>query len=407
MDLSKNNLKKLLGVITFGIVLFAVSQNLSAVGAFLEGVLGLFAPVIIGFTLAFMLNIILNVVERRVFAFMKKSKKPVVRKLFHPVSLVSTLLLTFGFFVLLLFIILPQLKDTIMLLIEKIPVYYQSLVEWIDSIINRFGLDISTEFLHNPKFNINDIYVMVQDFFTSQNGNDILNTTMGVTSSLVSGVTNIVLGFIIAIYVLAEKTKIIKFTNRILAAAFSEKINNKIHEICNIASNSFASFITGQFTDATILAVLTFIGMLIFGFPNAAVVSVIIGISALVPVIGPIVGEIIGCLIIFMDSPVKALLFLIFVLVLQAVDNNFIYPKIMGKSVGIPGLLVFIAVIIGGNLGGILGVLLGVPTASAIYALVVNWLKNKGKTKALENTEKGSKEDNEKQEAIEIVNKTE
>lgn len=377
MDLSKKNIKKLLGIITFSIVLFTVSQNLTSVAVLLEGILNIFAPVIVGLSLAFMLNILMNVLERRVFAFMKNSKKTSVQKLFRPASLLSTLLLTFGFFVLLLFIILPQLKDTILLLIEKIPVYYQTLVEWIDSLVLRFGLEINTEMLHNPKFDINDIYSMVQNFFTVESTSDILNTTMGVTSSLVSGVSNLLLGFIIAIYVLAEKEGIVKLTNRILSAGFSEKVNDKIHEVCNIASNSFASFITGQFTDAMILAVCTFIGMLIFGFPYAAVVSVIIGISALVPVIGPIVGEVIGCLIIFMDSPIKALLFLVFVLILQAIDNNFIYPKIMGKSVGLPGILVFIAVVIGGNLGGILGVLLGVPTASAIYALVINWLKNK------------------------------
>lgn len=404
MDLSKKNIKKLLGIITFAIVLFTVSQNLTSVANFLEGVLNIFAPVIVGLSLAFMLNILMSVLDRRVFAFMKKHKKTSVRKLLRPVSLVSTLLLTFGFFVLLLFIILPQLKDTILLLIEKIPVYYQTLVEWIDSLILRFGLEINTEMLHNPKFDINDIYSMVQGFFTIESTSDILNTTMGVTSSLVSGVSNLVLGFIIAIYVLAEKEGIIKFTNRILSASFSEKVNNKIHEICNIASNSFANFITGQFTDAMILATLTFIGMLIFGFPYAAVVSVIIGISALVPVIGPIVGEVIGCLIIFMDSPLKALLFLVFVLILQAIDNNFIYPKIMGKSVGLPGILVFIAVVIGGNLGGILGVLLGVPTASAIYALVINWLKNKNE-KHIKETKKQEviSENSDKKENNEII----
>ena len=410
MNLSKKNIKQLLGIITFAIVLFTVSQNLTSVANFLEGVMSIFAPVIIGLSLAFMLNILMSVLDRRVFAFLKKSKKPSVRKLLRPASLVSTLLLTFGFFVLLLFIILPQLKDTILLLIEKIPVYYQTLVEWVDSLVLRFGLEINTEMLHNPKFDINDIYSMVQNFFTVESTSDILNTTMGVTSSLVSGVSNLVLGFIIAIYVLVEKEGIVKMTNRILSAVFSEKVNAKIHEICNIASNSFANFITGQFTDAMILATLTFIGMLIFGFPYAAVVSVIIGISALVPVIGPIVGEVIGCLIIFMESPIKALLFLIFVLILQAIDNNFIYPKIMGKSVGLPGILVFIAVVIGGNLGGILGVLLGVPTASAIYALVINRLKNKNSKQTEESKENASEnQDTETNKEIitEKINETE
>ncbi len=377
MELSKKNVKKILGIITFAIILLAVSQNLTAVMGFLSGILGILAPVIVGLALAFMLNILMNVLERRVFAFMKKSKKRVVRNLFKPVSLVSTLLLTLGFFVLLLFIIIPQLKDTIMLLVEKIPVYYTDLINWIESLIVRFGLDVNTEILHNPKFDINNIYAMAQNFFTIESTGDILNTTLGVTSSLISGVSNLVLGLIIAVYILAEKENIGKFTSRFFSAALPENIFLKAKEICSVASNSFASFITGQFTDAFLLGSMCFIGMLIFRFPNAAVVSIIIGITALVPIIGPIVGEVIGCLIIFMESPIKALFFIIFVLILQMIDNNLIYPRIMGKSVGLPGVLVFIAVVIGGNIGGILGVLLGVPTASAIYALVINWLKNK------------------------------
>ena len=377
MELSKKNIKKILGIITFAIILLAVSQNLTAVMGFLSGVLGILAPVIVGLALAFMLNILMSVLERRVFAFMKKSKKRVVRNLFKPVSLVSTLILTLGFFVLLLFIIIPQLKDTIMLLVEKIPVYYTDLINWIESLIVRFGLDVNTDMLHNPKFDINNIYAMAQNFFTIESTSDILNTTMGVTSSLISGVSNLVLGLIIAVYILAEKENIGKFTSRFFAAALPENIYSKAKEILSVASNSFASFITGQFTDALLLSTMCFIGMLIFRFPNAAVVSIIIGITALVPIIGPIVGEVIGCLIIFMESPIKALFFIIFVLILQMIDNNLIYPRIMGKSVGLPGVLVFIAVVIGGNIGGILGVLLGVPTASAIYALIINWLKNK------------------------------
>lgn len=377
MELSKKNIKKILGIITFAIILLAVSQNLTAVMGFLSGILGIIAPVIVGLVLAFMLNILMSVLERRVFSFMKKSKKRIVRNLFKPISLVSTLLLTFGFFVLLLFIIIPQLKDTIMLLVEKIPVYYTDLINWIESLVVRFGLDVDTEIFHNPKFDINNIYAMAQNFFTIESTSDILNTTLGVTSSLVSGVSNLVLGLIIAIYILAEKENIGKFTSRFFSAALPENVYSKAKEILSVASNSFASFITGQFTDALLLGSMCFIGMLIFRFPNAAVVSIIIGITALVPIIGPIVGEVIGCLIIFMESPIKALFFIVFVLILQMIDNNLIYPRIMGKSVGLPGVLVFIAVVIGGNIGGILGVLLGVPTASAIYALIINWLKNK------------------------------
>lgn len=386
MEFSKKNIKIILGIITFGIVLFTASQNLTAVAGFLSGVLKILAPVIVGFCLAFILNIVMNFFEKKVFKSMGNSKKRAVRSLIRPLSLASTIIAMLSFIVLLMFIIIPQLEDTITLLIEKIPVYYANFVSWIDSLVERFGLEISTEMLHNPQIKIEDIMAMAEKLFTFESTGDILNTTVGVTSSVVSAVVNLALGFIIALYILAEKEKIGNFTNRILQAVLPQKPYKHLCDVCSVASNSFSNFITGQFTDALILAILTFIGMLIFGFPSAAVVSIIIGISALIPVIGPIIGEIIGCLIIFMESPLKALLFLIFVLILQAIDNNFIYPKIVGKSVGLPGMLVLIAVILGGNIGGILGVLLGVPTASAIYALVIDWLKNRNQDK--ENTEK-------------------
>lgn len=379
MEFSKKNVKTILGLITFAIVLFSVSQNLASVAVFLSGILKILAPVIVGFCLAFILNILMNFFEKKVFKAMGKSKKKIVRSLLRPLSLFSTIIAMFGFIILLMFIIIPQLEDSIMLLVEKVPVYYANFVSWVDSVVLKFGLDISTEMLHNPQIRIEDIMAMAEKLFTFEATGNIVNTTMGVTSSVVSAIVNLALGFVIAVYILAEKEKIGNFTNRILQAILPEKAYNKICNVCSVASNSFSNFITGQFTDALILAVLTFIGMLIFGFPNAAVVSVIIGISALVPVIGPIVGEIIGCLIIFMESPLKALLFLIFILILQMIDNNFIYPRIVGKSVGLPGILVLIAVILGGNVGGILGVLLGVPTASAIYALVVEWLKERKK----------------------------
>ncbi len=377
MDLSKRNIKKILGIITFAIVLFTLSQNLSSVASFFKGALAIFASTIIGFCLAFILNIPMNVLENKVFKGLKNSKNKVANKMLRPLSLISTVILTIGFIVLLLFIIIPQLHESVLLIIEKVPAYYESVVNWIDDMILRFGLDISTEILHNPKININTITSMAEKLFTFDGASDILSTTMGVTSSVISGIANLAIGFIIAIYILAEKEKIVNFTNRFLQNILPESAYKSTRNVCSVASSSFANFITGQVTDAFILAVLCFIGMSIFRFPNAAVISVIIGVTAIIPVIGPFIGEFIGCFIILMESPFKALLFLIFVLILQAIDNNFIYPKIVGKSVGLPGILVLLAVIIGGNLGGILGILLGVPTASAVYALVVAWLNSK------------------------------
>ena len=377
MDLSKKNIKKILGIITFGIVLFTLSQNLSSVGSFFKGVLSICAPLIIGFCLAFILNIPMNVIENTVFKKAKNSKKKNLNKLLRPLSLISTVVLTLGFIVLLLFIIIPKLHDSVLLIATKIPAYYNSFITWVDGLVVRFGLEISTEILHNPKFDINTIVSMAEKLFTFDGASDILSTTMGVTSSVISAIANLAIGFIVAIYILADKENIGEFINKIIKKLLPEKVYEHTIRVSSVTSSSFSNFITGQVTDAFILSVLCFIGMSIFRFPSAVVVSVIIGVTALIPVIGPLIGEFIGCFIIFMESPLKALFFLIFVLILQAIDNNFIYPKIVGKSVGLPGIIVLLAVIVGGNFGGILGILLGVPLASAVYALVLSWLDSK------------------------------
>lgn len=400
MDLSKKNIKKIIGIITFGIVLFTLSQNLSSVGTFFKGILAVCAPLIIGFCLAFILNIPMNVLEERVFGKLKSSKNKGVSKLLRPLSLISTVVLSLGFVVLLLFIIIPKLHDSVTLIVEKVPSYYSTFVEWVDSLVVRFGLDISTEILHNPKIDINTIVSMAEKLFTFDGASDILSTTMGVTSSVISGIANFAIGFIVAIYILAEKEGIGEFVNKILKKTLPENAYEHTIRVSSVTSSSFSNFITGQVTDAFILSVLCFAGMSIFRFPGAVVVSVIIGITALIPVIGPLIGEFIGCFIIFMESPLKALLFLIFVLILQAIDNNFIYPKIVGKSVGLPGIIVLVAVIVGGNFGGISGILLGVPVSSAVYALVISWLNSeKEPVQVTENVEIEASTENDENES--------
>lgn len=385
MNFTRKNIKIILGIITFTVVLFAASQHLSVVAAVISEILGILAPVTVGLCLAFILNIPMSLLERNVFAFTQKSKHNAVKKLSRSASLITTILLAIGFIAVLLLIIIPQLKDAVMMLVNKIPIYYEAFVEWVDRTIVRLNLEIDTKFLHNPRFDFEKISQMSQKIINKENANTILNTTVGVTSSVVSGIVNFALGSVIAVYVLAEKEKIGNFFDRLIKRVASEKVYKKFHKIISVAADSFSNFISGQFIDALLLGLLCFIGMAVLRLPYAAVVSVVIGIFALLPVIGPIIGEAIGCFIIFMVSPFKALVFLIFILLLQAVDNNFIYPRIMGKSVGLPGILVLTAVIIGGNIGGILGVVLGVPIASALYAITVSWLNNERKTEPINN----------------------
>lgn len=374
MELNKQNIKKILGIIVFTVVLLSAFQHFSIVIAVITKIITITAPVILGTCIALILNVPMRALEKNVFKFLANSKRKKVKKLLRPVSLISTIILTVGFVALLILIILPQLKTAVVLLINKVPYYIDTAIEFIQPRLHKFGIETNLDFLRPSQINMSKIQTMLSKIFSIKNSDELINTTVGVTSSLLSGVVNFALGLVIAIYFLADKERIIRFISRVAKAICPDRVYNRLNHICNVAETSFSSFITGQFTDSTILALLCFIGMTVLRMPSAAVVAVIIGISSLIPVIGPIIGETIGFILIFIESPLKAVFFIVFILILQTIDNNFIYPKIVGKSVGLPGFVVLIAVIVGGNIGGIIGILLGVPVASAIYILILDAL---------------------------------
>lgn len=381
MELNKQNIKKIIGIITFAVVLLTAFQHFSVVISIVSKILAVIAPIIIGICIALILNVPLRALEKNVFKFIANSKRKGVRKLLRPVSLISTIILAMGFIAILMLIILPQLKNAIVLLVSKIPYYAGRIVEFVEPILHKYGINYDLKFLRPEQFDINKIQAMLSKIFAVKSSDELINTTVGVTSSVISGVTNFALGTVIAVYILARKESILKLTSRIMKATLSERFCVRLDRIVGVTENSFSSFITGQFTDSMLLGILCFIGMSILRLPSAAAVAASIGITALIPVIGPFIGEAIGFIIIFIESPLKAVFFLIFILILQAVDNNFIYPKIVGKSVGLPGLVVLIAVIIGGNIAGIIGILLGVPLASAIYILLIDALEERERKK--------------------------
>jgi predicted PurR-regulated permease PerM len=185
---------------------------------------------------------------------------------------------------------------------------------------------------------------------------------------------NTALGVVIAIYILATKEQAGAFTNRLIRALLPENLYLRLMRLLKISCDAFSSFITGQLVEAVILGSLCFIGMTVFRFPYAGAISVLVGVTALIPVIGALIGEAVGTFLILMVDPLKAFLFLVFVLILQALEGNFIYPKVVGKSVGLPGLLVLVSVIVGGNISGVMGVLLAVPVCSILYALAKEFI---------------------------------
>lgn len=384
MELNRSNIKKILGIIVFAILFLFAVQHFSKVLEIVGKCIDIFAPVIIGLCVAFILNIPMRAFEKSIFKFIANSKNPKVRAMLRPISLIFTLLVTVGFVVLLILIIVPQLKDAVILLFSKVPYYADRLIDFIEPKLQKYGIEANINSWHPSQLDMAKVQTMLSKVFSIKDRDELISTTMGFTSSVLSGVINFALGAILAIYILAEKEKILKLTSRIIKAILPQKAYNRFDHICTVSETSFSSFITGQFLDSAIRGILCFIGMTIFRFPSAAIISVLTGVTALIPVIGPLIGEAIGFVIIFIESPLKAILFIVFTLVLQTIDNNFIYPKVVGKSTGLPGLIVLVAVIVGGNIGGIMGILLGVPVVSVIYVLVIDALQEKEAKKLIE-----------------------
>lgn len=369
--------KKAIGIITFTIILFTISQNLTVVAEYIGKFLSIIAPILVGLVLAFILNILLNVIERKITKIANKNTKIKIKNVVRPISLIITVIIAIAILALLLLTIIPEIYDTILLCIEKVPTYYCNIVDWLDNLIVKYDLSIDIDTLKDFEINIGTIVDTAKSNFTSEKINELLGNTVSVTSSVFTAIANFGIGFVFAIYFLAQKERINKFIYKILEKILSKEKYNKVREICSLIYNSFYNFIAGQALDAMILGFLCFIVMSLFRLPSAAIISLLISITAMLPIVGAFIGEGVGLLIIAMVDPWKALFFIILMTILQIIDNNFIYPKVMGESVGLPRILVLTAVIIGGKIGGALGILLGVPALSVIYILIKNWINNK------------------------------
>ena len=240
------------------------------------------------------------------------------------------------------------------------PVYVDQLQSWWNGVI-AFAAERGVT-LPELSMNADNATKVVTDFLTN-NGGNVVNTTLGITTSILGAL-------VFSVYLLAQKEKLLAQSKRLLLAAIPQKAGKRTMHILQITNNAFSSFVTGQVTEAFILGALCCMGMLILRLPYALPVSVIICFTSLIPIFGAWIGAATGAFLIVFVSPIKALTFLIFLLILQQVEGNLIYPRVVGKSVGLPGLWVLAAVTIGGGAFGIAGMLLGVPICSVVYVLV-------------------------------------
>lgn len=351
----KKNIYTLTGIIFAAITFYVALTNLDIILNCLGVAYNWISPVVAGLCIAFFLNVFVRFIEER---FFKKFKgKKWVRAISIPTSILFIILIITALSV----FIVPQIKRTLFILAEALPIYINDLAEKASQIKLPKGLSIN-DFLSIEKFDDLSGYL-------AKHSVNMVGNALNITTTFAGKVFNVLVSFIIAIYVLAYKEKLGRLATRTVKAFAPKEIAETLLDISRLSYTTFYSFITGQLTEAFILGTLCYIGMVIFRFPYSAAVSMLIGITALIPIVGAFIGIVIGAFLIIMVSPIKALFFVIFVLILQQIEGNLIYPKVVGKSVGLPDILVITSVLIGGRIGGVAAVLLSVPLCSIVYSI--------------------------------------
>lgn len=358
--LTWNNCLKV-GVSAF--LLFLAIHYWSVVASLIANLFSAAAPIFIGFSIAYIVNLLMSLYEK--IYFPKASQKKVVCLTRRPVCLVFTLLTIAAVIALLIWIVVPELVQCITFLLAEIPPLIQKLLEseWVRNVVPSDILSKLTE--------IDWMSYMEKIIGTLGSGiGSAVSAVVALVTSTFSLIVTVFVSLIFSIYMLIDKEKFFSQTKRVCKSHLSEKHFAKVSHVSSVLNNSFRRYIVGQFTEAIILGVLCSVGMMIFKFPYAGMIGTLIGFTALIPVAGAYIGAGVGAVMILTVSPLKALLFLVFILVLQQLEGNLIYPKVVGNSLGLPALWVLAAVTVGGALAGILGMLLGVPIAAAAYQLI-------------------------------------
>lgn len=381
-ELNPKNVKKILIIITYTVLLCFALLNFDVVFKVLGYLLNLLKPFIYGFCLAFILNIPLSKFES-IFKSKKKkvskakNAKPVTEKKntkLRVAGIAFSILIFIGIIFLTLFLVIPEIINTISIFKENIPGAFATVQDWLKNLMINYPeiTEKITSFKPDWVALEEDITAIIKTAATG-----IIGVSIDFVVGFFSGVINIVMGFVFAIYMLMQKEGLIHQFKRVLKAYIPENKLEKVLHVGSLTNDTFKKFFGGQIIEAILLGILCFIGMKIFAMPYALTISVLVGVTALIPVFGAFFGTAIGAILILAVDPMKAVWFVVYIIVLQQIDGNLIYPKIVGDSVGLPGIWVMLAVLIGGNSLGVLGMLIGVPIASVVYKLIKEYVESK------------------------------
>ncbi len=363
----KTDIKSLLKIGIGIFLLYLCIHYWNVISNLLLTIVGAAFPLIIGCIIAYLINILMSWFERHYFPL---SSRKFIIKSRRIISLIAAIVSMLAIVALIVWLVLPQLMDCVMMIANILPGAIEKLLVQVEK------LNILPEDIFNFLDNINWKSQIGKILESVTNGvGSVMGTVFKAVSSVFSGLVTALLAIIFALYILLGKDKLGNQFKRVMHRYLSAKWFDKLMYFTGILNDSFHKFIVGQCLEAVILGLLCTIGMLIFQFPFATMIGALIAFTALIPVAGAYIGAGVGAFMILTDSPMKAFLFLIFIVVLQQLEGNIIYPRVVGSSIGLPGIWVLAAVTIGGGMLGVVGMLIGVPLAAALYRILREDLK--------------------------------
>ena len=379
MDILKHFNHKLLQLIVgIGVVVIVLEYG----SKFMEGIdyiIKLLSPFLLGGAMAFVMNVLMTAIEKKLFSSKKTGKR---YKYARPFSIVVTILTIFSVVLVVVFMIVPEIGNTAGELggsltgfmneverwMNETSVKYPNMEEWV----NQLDVDWM-------KLSENLIQFLRSGIF------GIVNSTVDVVGSIITVVVNFLIAFVFAIYILFSKEELSELGKRVMYSYLKEEVADGILRVLRLSNETFSNFLSGQCVEACILGFMFFITMSIMGLPYPLLIGVLVAFTALIPIFGAFIGSMIAAFLIVVISPMDALIFLILFMILQQLEENLIYPHIVGSSVGLPSIWVLVAVTLGGSLMGIIGMLIFIPICSVIYSLVQEEVEKRLHSKKIKN----------------------
>ena len=362
-------------VICCSIIFYFVASQIGSFSEKISILIGILYPFIIGFAIAYLLNFILKFYEHTILDNVQGSSK-LKKGHKRSISLILTYLTAAGIFYLFVHFIVPQLIDSIMGLVNDVPMYVDNVTKLFDDVMKETNL--SPEYTALIQEQMNKYINIIMDF-----AKEVIPVVGNTLKMIASSIWNIVLGIIISVYLLIDKEYFFAINRKITCALFSDKMASRIFELTHRTNEIFGKFLSGKIIDSAIIGVLSFVVFSIFKIPYTLLISVIIGVTNIIPFFGPFIGAIPSFIIILFVSPTKALIFLILIFIIQQIDGNIIGPKILGDSRGISAFWILFAILVAGEFMGLVGMIIGVPVFAIIYSVIKEDVEYKLKNKDL------------------------